>query len=177
MPTGDPDTRFRTAQLMLGVLQTTHQHADAKAGILAATQAALVTATVTWSGRSVHGWQRGGGAGLLAGLLLALFAVGLLVGAPALALALRPRVWRPAGPNVYSFRGLSTGPDVLPADPAAHALPDEAEERRELAEAVRFLAGVAVLKYRWLTVSLVGTALMAASSGLSLLLRPWLGTP
>ncbi|QES48731.1 hypothetical protein DEJ50_13765 [Streptomyces venezuelae] len=160
--------RIRTAEFMLGSLQSTHQHADSKAGILAAAQAALVTTAGAWSGRAVDGWQRGGVPGLVAGVLLVLFAAGLLVGAGSLALALRPRLWEPAEANPYSYRRLSAGgPDVL--------LPVGAEaSRRELSQAVRFLAGVAVAKYRWLATAVAGTAVMGVSAGLSVLLRPWL---
>ncbi|MFG2625349.1 Pycsar system effector family protein [Streptomyces sp. NPDC048473] len=172
-PTGaTPDSR--PAQCMLTTLQTTHQHADSKAGILAAAQVALVGTADVWSRQAVHAWEQGGAAGALAGALLTLFVCGLFGGAGCLAAALRPRVLRPPAANRYSFVHLSSGPDILPTDGAGAdgAGSDEASDRRELSQVIRFLARVAVLKYRCLTGAVVCTAVMGTSAGLSVVLRP-----
>ncbi|MCD9880544.1 Pycsar system effector family protein [Streptomyces guryensis] len=166
---GQPDSR--PAQYMFTALQTTHQHADTKAGILAAAQAALVGTAGVWSGRALHAAGRGGAAGVLAGTLLALFLCGLFGGAGFLAATLRPRVLRPAGANRYSFVHLASGPDILSADGEPDAA-DVALERRELSQTVRFLAQVAVRKYRCLTAAVVCTAVMGVSAGLLVVLRP-----
>jgi hypothetical protein len=55
------------AQYMLTALQTTHQHADAKAGILAAVQAALVGTSGMWIRQSVAVCGQGGAAGCTRG--------------------------------------------------------------------------------------------------------------
>ncbi|MFF4421397.1 hypothetical protein ACFY04_11520 [Streptomyces sp. NPDC001549] len=161
---GAPAPASRT---MLTVLQTTHQHADAKAGILSAVQAALVGTAGAWSEAALDGLRRGGPLGWLAGVLLALFACGLFGGAASLALALRPRVWRPAGPNDYSFVRLAAAPDPSP--------PVAAEDERQLHAVIRFLSDVALRKYRYVTAAVVCTAVMGATAGLCLLLRPLLG--
>ncbi|MFD0429944.1 hypothetical protein ACFQ60_27285 [Streptomyces zhihengii] len=49
---------------------------------------------------------------------------------------------------------------------------DEAAERRELSLTVRFLAHVAVRKYRCLTVAVACTAAMGVSAGLGVVLLP-----
>lgn len=92
---------------MLTALQSTHQQADTKTGILAAAQIALVGTCDLWTGSAVGAWRDGGAAGALAGLLLFLFAAGLLGGAGALGAALRPRLLRPRGVNRYSFAYLA----------------------------------------------------------------------
>ncbi|MFJ7419656.1 hypothetical protein ACIQXD_13730 [Streptomyces uncialis] len=94
---------------MLAALQSTHQQADTKTGILAAAQVALVGTCDLWTGTAVGAWRDGGAAGALAGLLLFLFAAGLLGGAGALGAALRPRLLRPRGVNRYSFAYLAAG--------------------------------------------------------------------
>lgn len=94
---------------MLTALQSTHQQADTKTGILAAAQIALVGTCDLWTGTAVGAWRDGGAAGALAGLLLFLFAAGLLGGAGALGAALRPRLLRPRGVNRYSFAYLAAG--------------------------------------------------------------------
>ncbi|MFJ4770598.1 hypothetical protein ACIP88_16005 [Streptomyces uncialis] len=94
---------------MLTALQSTHQQADTKTGILAAAQVALVGTCDLWTGTAVGAWRDGGAAGALAGLLLFLFAAGLLGGAGALGAALRPRLLRPRGVNRYSFAYLAAG--------------------------------------------------------------------
>lgn len=94
---------------MLAALQSTHQQADTKTGILAAAQVALVGTCDLWTGTAVGAWRDGGAAGALAGLLLFLFAAGLLGGAGALGAALRPRLLRPRGVNRYSFTYLASG--------------------------------------------------------------------
>jgi hypothetical protein len=103
---------------------------------------------------------------------LALFICGLIGGAVSLAAVLSPRLLRDRAANRYSFVHLRSGPDILPAE-NAHA--DEAADRQELSHTVRFLAHVAVLKYRWLTSAVVCTAVMGVSAGLSVALRPVLG--
>ncbi|MFD7784578.1 Pycsar system effector family protein [Streptomyces nojiriensis] len=163
-PTAAPGPASRT---MLAVLQTTHQHADAKAGILSAVQAALVGTAGAWSEAALDGWRRGGALGWLAGALLALFACGLFGGAASLALALRPRVWRPTGPNDYSFVRLAAASDPSP--------PTTAEDERQLHAMIRFLSDVALRKYRCVTAAVVCTAVMGTTAGLCLLLRPLLG--
>ncbi|WP_030764862.1 MULTISPECIES: hypothetical protein [unclassified Streptomyces] len=172
-----------TSRTMLTVLQTTHQHADAKAGILSAVQAALVGTAGAWSEAAFDGWRRGGPLGVLAGALLTLFACGLFGGAASLAMALRPRVWRPTGSNGYSFVRLAAAPDPsAPAtDPTTGPTTDPAtgvsaaEDERQLHAAIRFLSDVALRKYRWVTAAVVCTAVMGATAGLGLLLRPLLG--
>ncbi|MBH1935316.1 hypothetical protein I5Q34_13710 [Streptomyces sp. AV19] len=150
---------------MLGALQSAHQHADAKAGILAAAQAALAGTAGSWTWHAAELWRRGGGAGALAGLLLLLFACGLFGGVGCLAAALRPRVWRPRAANRYSFVHFASGGGLPGADDADGA---------ELAPVLRFLARVAVVKYRCVTGAVVCTAVMGASAGLCLALRPLL---
>ncbi|MET7892010.1 Pycsar system effector family protein [Streptomyces mirabilis] len=162
----------RPAQYMFTALQTTHQHADAKAGILAAAQAGLAGTAGAWSRGAVLICEQGGVASVFAGTLLALFVCGLIGGAVSLAAVLSPRLLRDRAANRYSFVHLRSGPDILPAE-NAHA--DEAADRRELSHTVRFLAHVAVLKYRWLTGAVVCTAVMGVSAGLSVALRPVLG--
>ena len=108
-----PDSR--PAQFMFTALQTTHQHADTKAGILAAAQAALVGTAGYWSPPALRAASAGGPAGILAATLLALFLCAMFGGAGFLAATLRPRVLRPAGANRYSFVHLASGPDILPA--------------------------------------------------------------
>ncbi|MEV7556616.1 Pycsar system effector family protein [Streptomyces sp. NPDC048331] len=164
-----------TSRTMLTVLQTTHQHADAKAGILSAVQAALVGTAGTWSEAAFDGWRRGGPLGVLAGVLLTLFACGLFGGAASLALALRPRVWRPTGTNGYSFVRLAAASDPSPSATGITAGAATAEDERQLAAVVRFLSDVALRKYRCVTAAVVCTAVMGATAGLCLLLRPLLG--
>ncbi|MGW3406562.1 hypothetical protein ACWDPI_34455, partial [Streptomyces zhihengii] len=55
---------------------------------------------------------------------------------------------------------------------AADLSGDEAAERRELSLTVRFLAHVAVRKYRCLTVAVACTAAMGVSAGLGVVLLP-----
>ncbi|MFI1419568.1 hypothetical protein ACH4VX_16505 [Streptomyces sp. NPDC020731] len=175
MPSTGADRDSRPAQYMFTALQTTHQHADAKAGVLAAVQAALVGTAGWWSGPALHAVRDGGAPGVLAGALLALFLGGLFAGAGFLAAALRPRVLRPGCANRYSFVHLATGPDILPSAPPGDGAEAEAtRERGELSQTVRFLAGVAVSKYRWLTGAVVCTAVMGVSAGLLVVLRPLL---
>ncbi|MGW7044991.1 Pycsar system effector family protein [Streptomyces avermitilis] len=169
MPSAGADPDNRPAQYMFTALQTTHQHADTKAGILAAAQAALVGTADAWSRQALHTVERGGAAGVLAGTLLTLFLGGLFVGAGCLAATLRPRVLHSAHANRYSFVHLASGPDILPTEaPGA----DEATDRRELSHTVRFLARVALRKYRCLTGAVVCTAVMGTSAGLFVVLRP-----
>ncbi|MEY2229265.1 Pycsar system effector family protein [Streptomyces sp. BF23-19] len=182
-PTAEPtpaEARLGPAsRTMLTVLQTTHQHADAKAGILSAVQAALVGTAGAWSEAAFDGWRRGGPLGVLAGVLLTLFACGLFGGAASLALALRPRVWRPTGANDYSFVRLAAASD--PSPPTADMAPGidtgvaTAEDERQLRAVIRFLSEVALRKYRCVTAAVVCTAVMGATAGLCLLLRPLLG--
>ncbi|MEV0113515.1 Pycsar system effector family protein [Streptomyces sp. NPDC050844] len=169
--TGQVITGNRPAQYMFTALQTTHQHADAKAGILSAAQAGLAVTAGSWSGRAVQIWERGGVAAAVAGTLLALFVCGLVGGAVSLAAALSPRLLRGTDVNRYSFVHLASGPDILPTS-TEDARPDEAADRRELSHTVRFLAHVAVRKYRWLTAAVVCTAVMGVSAGLSVTLQP-----
>ncbi|MFE9608035.1 Pycsar system effector family protein [Streptomyces sp. NPDC006012] len=157
------------AQVMFTALQTTHQHADAKAGILAAVQAGLAGTAGAWTRQAVRICEHGGAAGVFAGTLLALFVCGLLGGAVTLAATLLPRLLRGRAANRYSFLHLADGPDILPAD---GTVPDEAADRRELSQTVRFLAHVAVRKYRWLARAVVCTAVMGVSAGLGVTLLP-----
>ncbi|WP_328781416.1 DUF5706 domain-containing protein [Streptomyces canus] len=172
-PTGQA-AGSRPAQYMFTALQTTHQHADAKAGILAAAQAALAGTAGAWIGRSTLVWERGGAAGAFAGVSLALFVCGLVGGVVCLAATLRPRMLRGPAGNRYCFVQLASGSDILPADPPSRAVAnrDEAADRRELSHTVRFLAHVAVRKYRWLSGAVVCTAVMGVSAGLSATLLP-----
>ncbi|AVZ74244.1 hypothetical protein SLUN_20810 [Streptomyces lunaelactis] len=167
-PTGQV-TDSRPAQYMFTALHTTHQHADTKAGILAAAQAALAGTAGTWSRQAVLACEQGGADGAFAGTLLALFVCGLIGGAVSLAATLSPRMLRAPAVNRYSFVHLASGPDILPAE-GAH--PDEAADRRELSHTVRFLARVAVSKYRWLARAVVCTAVMGVSAGLGVILLP-----
>ncbi|MEV8021701.1 Pycsar system effector family protein [Streptomyces sp. NPDC086554] len=173
-PTGQIITGNRPAQYMFTALQTTHQHADAKAGILSAAQAGLAVTAGSWSRRAVVICEQGGVAAVVAGALLALFVCGLIGGAVSLAAALSPRLLRGTDVNRYSFVHLAAGPDILPTTPTTteDARPDEAADRRELSHTVRFLAHVAVRKYRWLTAAVVCTAVMGVSAGLSVTLQP-----
>ncbi|MFD4945485.1 hypothetical protein ACFWNT_23880 [Streptomyces sp. NPDC058409] len=162
-------TDSRPAQYMFTTLQTTHQHADAKAGILAATQAALVVTAGSWSRQAVLVCEQDGAAGAFAGTLLALFVCGLIGGAVSVAATLSPRMLRGPAVNRYSFVHLASGPDILPSEGVPT---DEAADRRELSHTVRFLARVAVRKYRCLTGAVVCTAVMGVSAGLSVTLQP-----
>ncbi|WP_328335998.1 MULTISPECIES: Pycsar system effector family protein [unclassified Streptomyces] len=157
----------RPAQYMFTALHTTHQHADAKAGILAAAQAALTGTAGAWTQRAVLAWERGGAAGVFAGVLLALFVCGLVGGVVSLAATLCPRMLRHPDPNRYSFVQLANGPDILPADGRGV---DEATDRQEFSRTVRFLARVAVRKYRWLAAAVMCTAVMGVSGGLGVVL-------
>ena len=121
-PTGQA-ADSRPAQYMFTALQTTHQHADAKAGILAAAQAALAGTAGAWSRQAVLAWERGGAAGVFAGALLALFVCGLIGGVVSLAAVLSPRLLRDPAVNRYSFVQLASGPDILPADGAPRTRP------------------------------------------------------
>lgn len=163
-----PDSR--PAQFMFSALQTTHQHADTKAGILAAAQAALVGTAGYWSAPALHAASAGGPAGVAAGLLLALFLCAMFGGAGFLAATLRPRVLRPDGVNRYSFVHLASGPDILPARGSGDR--DSDQERKELSQTIRFLSQVAVRKYRCVTAAVVCTAVMGLSAGLLVVLRP-----
>ncbi|KNB50217.1 hypothetical protein [Streptomyces caatingaensis] len=150
---------------LLASLQSAHQHADTKAGILAAAQAALAGTAGTWSGHAAELCRRGGWAGVAAGALLALFACGLLGGVGCLAAALRPRVWRPSAANRYSFVHFASGGSLPAAEDADTA---------ELVLVLRFLARVAVVKYRCVTGAVACTAVTGASAGLWAVLRPLL---
>lgn len=176
VPYTGADRDSRPAQYMFTALQTTHQHADAKAGVLAAVQATLVGTAPWWSRAALHAVRDGGPPGVLAGALLALFLGALFAGAGFLAAALRPRVLRPGCGNRYSFVHLATGPDILPsvAPPADGEGAEAARERRELSQTVRFLARVAVSKYRCLTGAVVCTAVMGVGAALLVVLRPLL---
>ncbi|MFI0710762.1 hypothetical protein ACH4SK_08915 [Streptomyces inhibens] len=170
MPSTGTDPDSRPAQSMLTALQTTHQHADTKAGILAAAQAALVGTAGSWSAPALRSAEAGGAAGVLAGALLAFFLCGMFSGAGFLGAALHPRVLRPAGANRYSFVYLASGPDILPAQPSGDGTPDQ--EHRELSELIRFLSRTAVRKYRYVTAAVACTAVMGVSAGLLVVLRP-----
>ncbi|MFC9507829.1 Pycsar system effector family protein [Streptomyces sp. NPDC057002] len=163
-----PDSR--PAQFMFTALQTTHQHADTKAGILAAAQAALVGTAGYWSPQALRSAAAGGPAGILAATLLALFLCAMFGGAGFLAATLRPRVLRPAGANRYSFVHLASGPDILPAGDSAEGDPER--EREELSQTIRFLSRVAVRKYRCVTAAVGCTAVMGVCAGLLVVLRP-----
>lgn len=161
------------AHYMFTALHTTHQHADTKAGILAAAQVALGGTAGAWSPRAVLVWDRGGAAGVFAGALLALFVCGLIGGVVSVAASLRPRVLRGRAVNRYSFVYLASGPDILP--PVDGVQPEEEEaHRRELSRTVRLLALIAVHKYRWLAGAMACTAVMGVSAGLSVTLLPLL---
>ncbi|MEU0009000.1 Pycsar system effector family protein [Streptomyces sp. NPDC006314] len=173
MPSTGNRADSRPAQSMFTSLQTTHQHADTKAGILAAAQAALVGTAGAWSPPALRTAAAGGATGVLAGTLLALFLCGMFAGAGFLAATLCPRVLRPTGANRYSFVHLASGPDILPARTAGDGTPDQ--ERRELSQTIRFFSQVAVRKYRCVTAAVVCTAVMGVSAGLLVVLRPALG--
>ncbi|WP_411071032.1 hypothetical protein [Streptomyces sp. cmx-4-25] len=188
----------RPAQYMFAALHATHQQADAKAGILAAAQAALAGTAGGWTRRAALAWERDGGPGWVSGALLVLFVVGLVGGVVSLAAALTPRLLRDGGVNRYSFVSLASGPDILPAggasgggdtsgsasdsvsaagaagaaESAGAFAADEAAERRELSLTVRFLARVAVRKYRCLAVAVACTAVMGVAAGLGTVLPP-----
>lgn len=164
---------------MLAALQSTHQHADSKIGILAAAQGTLVGTAGVWNRQAVRVWEHGGVAGTISASLLALFVLGLSGGAGCLALALWPRLLRPAAPNRYSFVDLARSPGVPAstypsATPPPDPISDRAADDRELAETVRFLAQVAMVKYRFLMGAVVFTTAMGLSAGLFLVLRPGL---
>ncbi|WP_346346664.1 Pycsar system effector family protein [Streptomyces sp. SID161] len=167
--------RVSASHAMLPVLQTAHQHADAKAGILSAVQVALVGTAGAWSGAALDGWRHGGPPGWAAGVLLVLFACGLLGGATALALALRPRIWRPTGPNDYSFVRLAAASVPAPLTAPVPGAPVGDEDERQLREMIRFLSEVALRKYRCVAVAVTCTAVMGTAAGFCLLLRPLLG--
>lgn len=173
MPSTGTRADSRPAQLMFTSLQTTHQHADTKAGILAAAQAALVGTAGSWSPSALRAAAAGGAQGVLAGTLLALFLCGMFAGAGFLAATLCPRVLHPTGANRYSFVHLASGPDILPAHTTGDGTPDQ--ERRELSQTIRFLSQVAVHKYRCVTAAVACTAVMGVSAGLLVVLRPVLG--
>lgn len=164
-PVPMPTPQAESGPHMLTTLQNAHQHADTKAGILAAAQAALAGTAGTWTWHAAELWRRGGAAGALAGVLLVMFACGLFGGVGCLGAALRPRVWRPSAANRYSFAHYAAGGRLPGTDDADGA---------ELAPALRFLARVAVVKYRCVTGAVACTAVMGASAGLCLALRPLL---
>ncbi|MEU0072110.1 hypothetical protein ABZ027_21560 [Streptomyces sp. NPDC006332] len=158
---------------MLASLQTTHQLADGKAGVLAGVQAALVVSFGSWVRSARDTWAHEAFGVVLLDTLVVLFAVAFLSGVTCLALVLRPRLWRPASFNRYSVHVLSRAASAVPQgapgeDPAARA-------RAELWEACRFLAAVTVTKCRYATAAVVCTAVMAAAAGLCLLLRAFPG--
>jgi hypothetical protein len=154
--------------VMLASLQTTHQLADGKAGILAGVQAALVVSFGPWVRMARDGWGHRAFGGILLDALAALFAVAFLVGVACVALVLRPRLWRPSAFNRYSVHAMSRAATAPPGgaggDPAVQA-------GAELWDVCRFLAAVTVTKCRWATAGLACTALMAATAGLCVLLR------
>lgn len=145
--------------------------------LLVAAQGALVGTAGAWNRQAVRAWEHGGLAGAVSAGLFVLFALGLSGGAGCLALALWPRLFRPAGPNRFSFVDLARSPVVpasaypQPTAPPA-AVPDREAEHRELTATIRFLARVAVVKHRFLTAALVFTTAMGLSAGLFLVLRP-----
>ncbi|MFE2020687.1 hypothetical protein ACFW9O_21865 [Streptomyces sp. NPDC059499] len=153
---GEPGTAAR-----LSVLQTAHQHADAKAGVLAAAQAALVGTSGGWAADLVTAWREGGAAGWAGGALLIGFVVALGGGALCVALALLPRLWRPDAPSPYSIA--RPGPTT-----AAEGGADGAEE------VVGFLSRLAVLKFRLVAGAVMSTVTMAVCAGLAMVLRPLL---
>ena len=161
---------------MLAALQSTHQHADTKAGILVAAQGALVGTAGAWNRQAALAWEHGGLAGTISASLLVLFALGLSGGAGCLALALGracgDRPVRTASASSISRSPVVPASTCPPHGPPAGPLPDPAAERRELAETIRFLAHVAVVKHRFLMGALVFTTAMGLSAGLFLVLRP-----
>ncbi|MEU3599985.1 Pycsar system effector family protein [Streptomyces sp. NPDC006798] len=166
-PENHPDTR--PAQLMFTALHTTHQHADTKAGILAAAQAALVGTAGAWSAPALRTAADGGAKGLIAGALLIVFLGAMAAGAGCLAAVLRPRLLRPTNANRYSFVHLTSGPDILPARDDEES---PGRERLELSQTIRFLSQVAVRKYRWVTATVVCTSVMGGCAGTLMVLRP-----
>jgi hypothetical protein len=163
-PSGDPAA-------MLSSLQTTHQLADSKAGVLAGVQAALIVSFGTWARSAREAWAHEGFGAVSLDALVALFVVAFLSGVTCLALVLRPRLWLPASFNRYSVHVLASTMavprDATGEDPAARA-------RAEMWEACRFLATVTVTKCRYVTAAVLCTAVMAAAAGVSLLLRAFL---
>ncbi|MEU6818551.1 hypothetical protein [Streptomyces sp. NPDC046860] len=155
------------AAVMLTSLQTTHQLADGKAGVLAGVQAALVVSFGPWVRTARSAWAHHAVSGVLLDGLVVLFAVAFVTGVGCLALVLRPRLWRPASFNRFSVRALSAvaaAPGPLPGPAGA-----------ELWEACRFMAAITVTKCRYAAVAVGCTAAMAVTAGLCVLLRAFSG--
>ncbi|MFE2064942.1 hypothetical protein ACFXDH_21520 [Streptomyces sp. NPDC059467] len=160
--------------VMLVSLQTTHQLADGKAGILAGVQAALVVPFGPWARTARQSWAHSVLGSVLLDGLCVLFAAAFLGGVVCLALVLKPRLWQPASFNRYSVRALMDAVTVPPPGPAPQggAGGDPAGgERAELWQACRFLAKVTVTKCRYTAAAVACTAVMATTAGLCLILR------
>ncbi|MDX2851219.1 hypothetical protein ACH5AL_36580 [Actinacidiphila glaucinigra] len=153
---GNPGTPAR-----LGVLQAAHQHADTKAGVLAAAQAALIGTSGSWAADMAATWRQGGFAGWAGGGLLAGFVVALVGGALCVALALLPRLWRTDTPSPHSF----TRPGPLTPDAGG----EDSDE-----EVVDFLSRLAVMKFRLVAGAVLGTVAMGVCAGLAVVLGPLL---
>ncbi|MFI8347085.1 hypothetical protein [Streptomyces sp. NPDC085596] len=151
------------AAVMLTSLQTTHQLADGKAGVLAGVQAALVVSFGPWVRTARSAWAHQAVSGVLLDTLVVLFAVAFVTGVGCLALVLRPRLWRPASFNRFSVHALS----AASASPGARTGPEGAE----LWEACRFMAAITVAKCRYAAAAIACTAAMAITAGLCVLLR------
>ncbi|MER8029344.1 hypothetical protein ABTZ78_10320 [Streptomyces bauhiniae] len=153
------------AAVMLTSLQTTHQLADGKAGVLAGVQAALVVSFGPWVRTARSAWAHHAAGGVLLDTLVVLFAVAFVTGVGCLALVLRPRLWRPASFNRFSVRALSVTTPVAQSD----------EQSVELWEACRFMAAITVTKCRYAAAAIACTAAMAITAGLCVLLRAFTG--
>ncbi|BDH06702.1 hypothetical protein [Streptomyces seoulensis] len=157
------------AAVMLTSLQTTHQLADGKAGVLAGVQAALVVSFGPWVRTARSAWAHHAVSGALLDGLVVLFAVAFVTGVGCLALVLRPRLWRPASFNRFSVRALSA------TATAPGARPGPGPEGTELWEACRFMAAITVKKCRYAAAAIACTAAMAVTAGLCVLLRAFSG--
>ncbi|MGA5321259.1 hypothetical protein ACPCIU_12540 [Streptomyces seoulensis] len=155
------------AAVMLTSLQTTHQLADGKAGVLAGVQAALVVSFGPWVRTARSSWAQHAASGVLLDTLVVLFAVAFVTGVGCLALVLRPRLWRPASFNRFSVRALSGSAPTPIAQPGPQSA--------ELWEACRFMAAITVTKCRYAAAAIACTAGMAITAGLCVLLRAFTG--
>jgi hypothetical protein len=180
-PRGDgpsqPD-RSGDPAVMLASLQTTHQLADGKAGILVGVHAVLVVPFGPWVRTARHSWAHSAFGSTLLDGLVALFVVAFLAGVTCIALVLKPRLWRPTSFNRYSVRALMDAAVVPPPGPMPQggASDDLAgRERAELWQACCFLATVTVTKCRYTTAAVACTTVMATTAGLCLILRAYPG--
>lgn len=150
----DPDGRPLPSDdpaVMLSSLQSIHQLADGKAGILAGAQGALAAVFVGGAGTARQTWAHGAAAGAVLTALACLFYLAMVTGAACVALTLRPRLWRPESANRYSVRTMASGVRI----------DGDHTERSEMRSASGFLANVAVTKCRYVDAALAATLVMA----------------